>query len=1111
MATRRILRQRGAALMVFLILVVVGALAYLVASLSPEEMKARRDAKTHAALAQARDALLGYALKYREDQISDGQYDRVYGYLPLPDLGSTRNNNADPKCKDASNNPLEGCDAASNTTNFTVIGRFPWRTLGTEPLKDGNAECLWYVVSGSHDRIQRPAPMNWDTLAHLDVMVANGGAALASELASRPHDRPVAIIFSPGPSLDGQNRANLGTGDDVTACGGNYVVSNYLDPAAAAALGGVANYFPGASQSSALTSEASPKQMTPKGDVLSGDGKFWPAACPSGTNCATIANDLGLTLTGETLFGALRKSSNFRLDINTMLDRMASCLRDQIAAGGAMGLQAPTASHPGEKTTGRIPDSACYDSTQDPRGYYDHYKDQVFVAACTSGGCLNVTVDAAASSCAGALLFAAQRSPTQSRADATQRNTASNYLENNNLGDTATDADDNRDSFTTAGKTKFAGPSQFARVSSTRPAHQDIVRCIPAGPSMSEAPSPLTSATDLVRYDPGSRTLTIGRTGIESDLGYGAGLLFGCSWTPETHATGSGFRSYFKFNIRDPGDGFVFAAVDGDRNTAGVCGAGEQHLGYSGNNNYTPIVAYPKIGLEFDTRRNYRSNPPFVPDGFDPARITFTWPWALRTLANGRADPNYAGGHIGLAYWGGEAPINTGYACWVNADCLAPAFCDTDHICKLRQEEDDNVHGQLPAAPATRPPPKNPVAPAVPPTDPSYPPYAVDKLDPSLSSVPTNQEIHVRVEVARSAYAGRDDNSRLVRAVVTTNITPLAGLATVDSVSLQANDSVLVTGQTDPRQNGVYVAAAGVWARSTAADEAADLAPGTSWFVREGAAYRGSLWRLQNIDAPVVGIDGLDIRRVRAAVAAVATGDLALSGLQTVDGVTLAIGDRVLLTAQADPRQNGVYAANSGSWTRASPEDSAAGLMSGSVWFVAGGSQAGTYWRLGGDVIPGTSNAAIAPVTGNDLYSALVTTQVWKESSNAQQIERMKITSRAMAQLDPVVRHGQCAAVAPLCPASNPVDQSCGGIETDGLRYCYTGQKPKLYDSQRIYDLRGAACLAGASCAAADQFCGIDNYCYQPAFRTTRLGFTNGQSTSSQEIDIGDFFTTWLP
>lgn len=1114
-------KQHGFVLIALVALLVMGGLYFFISNLSPEFVQARRQQLTGEALAQARDALIGYAVRYREDQINDGQLDRVYGYLPLPDLGSSRNNNVDPKCNDAGFR-LEGCDAASNTAKHTVIGRFPWRTLGTEPLRDGNGECLWYVVSDSHDRVQRPTPMNWDTLGQLDVVIANDSASLISALASA-HDRPVAIIFSPGPPLPGQDRSPSSVappvGDDVSQCGGNYNPANYLDPSIASVLGGASVYFPG---SSAVDTSTSSMALAIHGTIDKA-GSNLHNKCPQGSTCTTVANDRGLALTNDVLFGALRMSSNFRLDINSMLDRMTGCLRDQIAAGSALVLQAPSATHT-EKSTGRIPDNPCYDNNQDPRGYYDNYKDQAFVAACTSGACLNVAVDGVSSSCAGTLLFAGQRSVSQSRADAPQRNAVSNYLDNDNIGDGAlTLTDNNLTSFTTQGQTTFAGPGQFARISSTHAANQDIVRCIPSGASMVAAPSALPPGAELSQYNPATRTLTLGRQNIESDLGYGASALFGCAWTPEARATGSGFRSYFKFNIIDSGDGFVFASIDGDRNSASVCGAGEQHLGYSGNNGSvnSPIL-YPKLGLEFDTRFNFRSNPPFVPDGFNPERTTFTFPVAFRTLANGRADPNYAGGHIGLVYWGGETPISTSdgvsNTCSVNADCLSPAFCDTG-VCKLNQEEDDNVHGQLPAAPASRPPPRNPplpppatavgTSPTAPPSPPPYPPHGVDKLDPSLSSVPTDQDIHVRVELAR-VYSGRDDNSRLVRVVASTNLASLSGLPTVDSIALQAGDTVLVTAQSIARSNGVYVAAVGAWTRAANADESTDLPPGTSWFIKEGTIYRGSLWRLQNAGAPVINSSDLVISLFRQPVKAVATTNLALTGLQTVDGVSLAAGDRVLLTAQTVPKENGVYIASAGAWSRATLESTTAGMRDGATWFATSGT--GSYWRLAGDSTPGASDIAISLLSfpSNSIYFATVTTQVWKESSNVDQIARMQTTTRSMNELDPVVRHAVCLP-GNTCPASSPDGQSCGGVETDGFRYCYTGQKPKLYDTKKVFDIRSAtSCGSNASCTG-NQFCGIDNVCYQPAFRTTRQGFTGSQSTGDQEIEISDFFTTWIP
>jgi hypothetical protein len=1130
--------QRGAALLIFLILVVTAALTYLVNGLTPEMIEARRAQKTNAVLAQAKVALLLYAETFREQQnkiqVDAGNLppNYVHGFLPLPDLGT--NNNTNPfGCPGFSG---EGCDAnlSGSALNKTVVGRFPWALLGTGPLRDGHGECLWYMVSGSHQRIEKTPVMNWDTLGQIDIVTANDitPAKLKSLIASA-HDRPTAIIFSPGPPFANQNRGAT-DGNVVTHCGGNYIPANYLEPSLAAALldstgsaTSASAYFSG--NVSTSNTDVTNLAVVTQGKVYQ-DGTSLKSACPSGSaTCGLVANDTGLEISPATLFDAIRKNNNFRREIDQMTERMAECARDQIA----------TAVAASSTVTNDKVNDACSLSLDafGPPGYYANYRDQVFVTQCASCA---VTVDTVLTpSCAGALLFGSQRdkktdgATQQYRRDATEKADASNYLEGANLT-----------SFNSTGDA-YAGISKLLRVSTTPPVQslgQDIVRCILPGASMVAAPSALPVGRELSRYDPATRTVTLGRVNVESDQGYAGAALFGCVWTPEAHATGNGFRSYFRFNITDSGDGFAFAAVDGDVNSTYVCGAGEQHLGYSGNNGYTVPILYPKLGLEIDTRRNYQSNLSFLPDGFNPARTASTSPVTFRTLANGRADPSYTGGHIGLAYWGGETPINTRYstnactansdctsssscianfctynACNADTDCLSPSTCDTTaHACVLKQEEDDNVHGQLPDTSAiSRPPPRNPVAPTTPPTNPPYPPYGVDKLDPSLSSVPLTP-IYMRVEV-QHAYAGRDDTSRLVKVVATTNLT-LTGLAdVVDGISLTAGDSVLVTAQTDTTKNGVYIAAAGAWARAAQADEAAELTPGTSWFISEGATHKGSLWRLQNTEVPILNVSPLDIQRFRAAVKTVATSNVAsLSGLVTIGGYVLQKDDRVLLVGQTDTKNNGVWAAAAGSWSRAVPEDTALGMKDGAMWFVSGGTSAGTYWRLNGDVTPGTSTVSIAQPAANDLYAARLTTQVWKEGSNAEQITRMKITTTSMNEMDPVVRYGTCNTGA--CPASNPVDQSCGGTETDGNRYCYTGQKPKLYDSQKIYDIRGSACGANLSCPTGPpaQFCGISatpgtNYCYRPALRTTRLGFTTSQSTQSQVITISDFFTTWLP
>lgn len=77
-------------------------------------------------------------------------------------------------------------------------------------------------------------------------------------------------------------------------------------------------------------------------------------------------------------------------------------------------------------------------------------------------------------------------------------------------------------------------------------------------------------------------------------------------------------------------------------------------------------------------------------------------------------------------------------------------------------------------------------------------------------------------------------------AVASSNIT-LAGLQTIGAVTVESGDRVLVIGQTDQTENGIYVADTGDWSRSLDFDGLLDAVQGTLVLVRnqfvEGAFY----------------------------------------------------------------------------------------------------------------------------------------------------------------------------------------------------------------------------------------------------------------------------------
>jgi type II secretory pathway pseudopilin PulG len=1115
-------KQRGFVLIALVALLVMGGLYFFISNLSPELIEARRQEKTSAALVQAREALIGYAVRFREEQLKTGTSGVVYGYLPLPDLGNTRNQNVG--CTE------EGCDAANfagNAPNITTIGRFPWRTLGTGPLRDSDGECLWYAVSGSHQRIQQSSPMNWDTLSQLEIRIANGTAAMISAINSA-HDQPIAVIFSPGPPLTGQDRSASAT-DSVTECGGNYLVTNYLDPVVATSLGGITNYLAGTNSASGDTSAAN-KALSANSIVnRRSDATLWGGNCPPNdpAPCAVVANDTGTSVTSELLFRTLRGSSFFRTDINTMLDRMVGCLRDEIiAAGGSLAT-------PYAKVAG-ADNNTCYGTGMDPLGYYPNYKEMIFVAA---PGSVTVTVDGTGQTCAGALLFAGQRDATtlrcppapgtpvsiQKRSPGAEQLDACNYLETPNLA-----------SFTGSG-TVFAGPSLFAQVSASHSAYQDIARCIPSTASMVAAPSALPPGRELSQYNPATRTLTLGSLNVVSgDPTYGASTLFGCAWTPEARATGSGFRSYFSFYIYDTGtagDGFVFALADGDANSASVCGAGRQHLGYSGNNGTvnSPIL-YPKIGIEFDTARNYRPDAAFTdPTGFYPAYLGST-PTSASYLNNGRADPNYHdAGHLGIVYWGGESAINTGIAC--TTTCTSPQYCSAG-FCYLQGEEDDNVHGRSSAITSARPPPQNPVAPAALPTFPA----GVYELTPD-SSVFKGDWVHARIELTRT-------QPRTVAALADSN-QALTGLPTIDGMALAAGSRLLLVAQTDSTQNGVWEVSAVAWSRAAAEDASGEIPFGTVWKVTGGTQYGETYWRFNTptgfspgtssntiTQVPIITRDA-NSRPVRVAT----TSNQVLLGLPTIDDIAVQAGDRVLLTGQTAGKENGVWVAAAGAWTRATPEDEVADMPTGTNWIVREGTaNAWSYWHLNN--LDGYVLARTAADSGSAL-SISKTTAPWKSvaTSNVTLSGLQTIGGIALTNGNWVLVAGQST------PAENGVYKVKAGAweripmyqdtfdtrawvlkesVTDANRIASLKQVSRamasldgsylarVADTATLYSPQAGACTGNAQCAAG-QWCGIDNTCYRPAFRTLRLGFTNAQGTRDQIIDIKDFAATWLP
>lgn len=93
---------------------------------------------------------------------------------------------------------------------------------------------------------------------------------------------------------------------------------------------------------------------------------------------------------------------------------------------------------------------------------------------------------------------------------------------------------------------------------------------------------------------------------------------------------------------------------------------------------------------------------------------------------------------------------------------------------------------------------------------------------------------------------------------------------------------------------------------------------------------------------------------------------------QTIDGVTLTTGMRILVKDQTTGSENGVYTVNaSGAPTRATDADSTAELQNATVYVIAGTVNADkAYTQTANDPIPGTTALTWAQVGGGTAYTA---------------------------------------------------------------------------------------------------------------------------------------------
>lgn len=279
-------RQRGAVLMLLLLLVSVGALAVFVSGLNRATVQLERDRVTAAALAQAKEALIGYAVANPS----------MPGGLPFPDRNGDGNYDGSGDCVTVA------------VTGLHLLGQLPVLleqgcgpdvpALGVN-LVDSAGGNLWYAVSAN---LVKSNGGTYPVITSSSVMNATSGWLIIRDQLGTAIASDVAfLVMAAGDVLPGQDRggvpAALAYLDAYVAGAATYQNWNgdgdYIQ---AQPINDASNHFNDSLLYVSKTEFATRLAERAAGEIRSRLSSPYPDALPSGLPAWFAANWTGVTV-----------------------------------------------------------------------------------------------------------------------------------------------------------------------------------------------------------------------------------------------------------------------------------------------------------------------------------------------------------------------------------------------------------------------------------------------------------------------------------------------------------------------------------------------------------------------------------------------------------------------------------------------------------------------------------------------------------------------------------------------------------------------------------------------------------------------------------------------